>query len=212
MIRSSIIRIASIGIVAAGLLGLGASGAHAARPAADTASNRGSVTITFDPDVVEQMFKVGAFIYGSSEVSAYLSDSGSLSGSFPLTGSARARQSTLITVDPEVGGLTIYNGPAGTRAGLTSIVVKRTGSTGVVNAKIVGMFSPTDGQFSKNLTAFTITKAQTKKTSRGWQMDGTLTMTADAASTLNTLLKATVFTAGSPIGTLEATVGASVRP
>ena len=172
-----------------------------------TASSRGSVDVTFDPAFVEAMFKAGVFMYGASEVTVHLSDSGSLSGSFPLTGQARARATSSVIVDPEVGGLSLYNGPAQLSAGLGSLVLRRTGTTGTVTATIVGPFSTQTGQFQKTMTVFTISQAAAAGSTKRWTMNGTITMTREAADTLNSLLKTTVFTADAPMGT----VGAAVR-
>ena len=176
--------------------------------ASATPSTRGTVAVTFDPAFVQAMFKAGVFMYGSSEVTVYMGDSGALSGSFPLDGQSRARATSSITVDPEVGGLTLYNGPAQSLAGISSLVVRRAGATGTVTAKITGPFSMQNGQFEKTLVTFTISQASARGTPQRWTMNGTISLTRDAADTLNTLLKTTVFVADAPIGTLGAAVKA----
>ena len=189
---------------------MGTSVAHA-NPGS-TAAPGGSVEISFDPAFVTSMFKAGVFCYGASEVTVYFSDSGSLAGVFPLSGQSRAKATTRITVDPEVGGMSFFNGPAQATAGLLSIAVRRTGATGTLTGRIIGPFSKESGQFSKTVTLFTISQAVAKGSGGRWTMDGTLTLTADGASTLNSLLQTTVFVPSAPVGTLSATVGAPATP
>lgn len=190
------------------MLGLGVTASNtatAAQPTADPHS-QGVVSITFNDAFVQQMFKAGVFMYGSSEVGVYLSDSGSLTAQFPMTGQSSNRPTTALSVDGEVGGLSLYNGPAEATAGILGITIRRTGTTGVVNARVIGPYSAESGQFSQAMTVFTLSAARAKRTSSGWTMRGTLTLTAQGASTLNTLLKTTVFTTGGPVGSMDAAV------
>ena len=194
--------------LAVGMLGSGMVALHpaaAAQPAVDRTAES-AVNITFDDAFVQQMFKAGVFMYGSSEVGVYMGDSGALSAEFPLTGQSSNRPTIAMSVDGEVGGLSLYNGPAEATAGLLGIAVRRTGTTGIVNARVIGPYSSESGQFSQTMTVFAISAAQAKRTPSGWTMRGTLTLTAQGASTLNTLLKTTVFTTGGPIGSLDAAV------
>jgi len=184
-------------------LGLGLVGFQAGAAQAD---ERGSVAIMFSESVVPELFKAGVFMYGAESVEVSMGNSGALAASFPLTGDSTSRPTTSISVDGEVGGISFYNGPAEATAGLGSLVVRRTGRTGTVTGKLIGPFSMESGQFAKTMTVFTISGATARRTSSGWQMQGTLTLTADAASTLNTLLKTTVFTASAPIGEIFAQV------
>jgi hypothetical protein len=109
-------------------------------------------------------------------------------------------------VDGEVGGISFYNGPAEATAGLGQPGRAAHWPDGRGRRKFIGPFSMESGQFAKTMTVFTISGATARRTSSGWQMQGTLTLTADAASTLNTLLKTTVFTASAPIGEISAQV------
>ena len=194
--------------LAVGMLGSGVVAPHpaaAAQPSVDRTAES-AVSITFGDAFVQQLFKAGVFMYGSSEVAVYMSDSGSLTAEFPLTGQSSNSPTRVMTVDGEVGGLSLYNGPAEATAGLLGIGVRRTGTTGIVNARVIGPYSAESGQFSQTMTVFAISAARAKRTSSGWTMRGNLALTAQGASTLNTLLKTTVFTTETPIGTLDAAV------
>lgn len=201
MTNKRIIRAIAATALAVGLVGSGAQAAQAAEG--------GAVSIMFSESVVPQLFKAGVFMYGAESVEVAMGNSGALVASYPLIGDSTSRPTTSITVDGEVGGITFYNGPAEATAGLGSLVVRRTGRTGTVTGKIIGPFSTESGQFSKKMTVFTISRATARKTSSGWEMQGTVTLTADAASTLNTLLKTTVFTASAPIGEISGEVRSS---
>lgn len=197
LVRSAIA--ISVGIsLGLGVAGFTAGAAQAAEP--------GYVTVTFSETVVPTLFKAGVFMYGAESVQVSQGNSGALSANFPLQGQWKARPMNFIRVDGETGGISFYNGPAEATAGLSITVVRRSGQTGTVTGTIVGPFTKETGQFTKTLTVYTISKATVRRTSGGWQLQGTLTLTADAASTLNTLLKTTVFTAGSPIGEIYAGV------
>lgn len=194
--------------LAVGLTGSLAASAQAAQPASD-AKNRGSVTIVFDETLVPQLFKAGVFMYGAESVSVARGNSGALSLTFPLEGTSTSKPTTAITVDGEVGGISFINGPAEVTAGLISVSVRRTGRTGVVNGEIIGPFSTESGQFEKKMQVFTMSAATARRTAKGWRMDATLTLTPQAATTLNTLLKTTVFTSSAPSGELQAEVSTS---
>jgi hypothetical protein len=198
MTTKRIIRAIAATALTVGLVGSGAQAAQA--------DEGGAVSIMFSESVVPQLFKAGVFMYGAESVEVAMSNSGALYASYPLIGDSTSRPTTSIAVDGEVGGITFYNGPAEATAGLGSLVVRRTGRTGTVTGKLIGPFSMESGQFSKKLTVFTISQATARKTSSGWEMQGTVTLTADAASTLNTLLKTTVFSASAPIGEISAAV------
>ena len=144
--------------LAVGILGSGmveVDPAAAAQPAVDRTA-QSAVDITFGDAFVQQMLKAGVFMYGSSEVAVYMSDSGWLTTDFPLTGESSNRPTRAMTVDGEVGGLFLYNGPAEATAGLLGIGVRRTGTTGIVNARVIGPYSAESGQFSQTMTVFAI--------------------------------------------------------
>jgi hypothetical protein len=168
----------------------------------------GDVMIILDDSFQAPMFKGGVFIYGASEVSVALGDSGQLSAIFPLNGMATAT-SKVITVDPESGGLEFFNGPAGASAGLGSLVIRRSGSTGTILGRINGPYSTDAGQYSQTMPVFAMTAIRTRKQGSGWLMQANLTITGDAATAMNTLLKTSVFTPGTKMGVLMATVGGS---
>lgn len=168
---------------------------------------QGSLSITFNPQVVQQLFKAGVFMYGASSVGVVRSDSGSLSAEIPLDGQWTGTPTSRIAMDPETGGIDIINGPAEASAGVGSIVVRRTGSTGRVMATVVGPFSMESGQFSQTLALFTMSSAKAARTRCGWTTQARLTLTPEGASVLNTLAKTTAFTPGIQTGSLDATVG-----
>ena len=178
--------------------------------AASTAKASGDVSVRLDDSFQAKMFKAGVFIYDANAVSVSMGSSGVLSIKFPLTGSSTAKATTAITVDPETGGAEFYNGPAVTTVGLGNLVITRTGTTGTVKGKIIGAFDAATGkQFSKSLTVFTMSAAQTTKSGKDWTMDADLTLTKDAANTLNSQLNTKVFKAGASFGSLSADVNGS---
>ena len=105
----------------------------------------GSVNIMLSETLQGQMFKGGVFIYDANAVTVGMGSSGVLSMQFPLTGTSTATATSSITVDPETGGVTFYNGPAVTQLGLGDIVVRRTGTTGTVTGSFIGPFDAAAG-------------------------------------------------------------------
>ena len=194
------ITIASLGIW------LLASPTQAAEPLASPTKVSGSVVLEMSSSLVQQMFKAGLFIYGSSSVSVVMGDGGSLSADFPLAGRSSATPTTLIRVDSETGGISFYNGPAVATAGLTSLVVRRTGSAGVVNGRILGPFSQDSAQFDQTMPVFAMSVARAKTSSTGWTMTANLSLTEQGAAAFDTLLNTTVFHAGDQFGSLNADV------
>ncbi len=166
----------------------------------------GGIDIVLSPSYVQQMFKAGVFIYGSSDVEIGLGDSLSMRVYFPLNGTSKSTPTRLIQVDGETGGMDFYNGPKGTTASLNAPVVRRTGSTGFITGTLIGPFSTESGQFEKTMPVFAMSSARAKTSGTGWTMTAALTLTEQGAETLNTLLETSFFQAGAPIGSLSADV------
>lgn len=208
MTRRIVVRTIAAITLAIGLVSSGVGGLNPAAAAQRAAESQfpGAVNVVIGEAFVQQLFKAGVFMYGASEVTVAMGDSGALTVTFPLTGASTTRPTTAIAVDPEAGGLSLFNGPAQATAGFGNIVIRRTGTTGTVMARVVGPYSAESGQFDKTLTIFTISAARAKRTSHGWTMRGTLALTAEGASTLNTLLKTNVFTAAPTFASLDADV------
>lgn len=198
------IALASLAALAIALPG-GVLGAGAA--AADQKVD-GSMGITLSPEAVAQLFKAGVFVYNVSEVTVGMSDSGSLTIATPLDGQWKGKPATSVAQDPETGAATVYHGTAGTRIGIGSLAIRRTGSTGTVRAQLIGPYSMETGQqWSRTLTLFTMSKASGKQRRCGWSMEGTITLTPEAAAILNERLQTTVFSAAAPMGEASAGVG-----
>ncbi len=191
-----------------GLL-LASSPALATEQSAPPTTVRGSVSIVLGPSFVQQMFKAGIFIYGSSSVGVAMGGNQSLSASFPLEGTSKATPTSLIQVDGETGGMDIFNGPMGTTAGLDALVVRRTGSTGFITGNVIGPFSMESDQFNETIPLFAMSSARVKTSGTGWTLTSALTVTEQGAATLNTLLRSTFFQAGARIGSLRADVNSS---
>ena len=167
----------------------------------------GSVNIMLSETLQGQMFKGGVFIYDANAVTVGMGSSGVLSLQFPLTGTSTATATSSITVDPETGGVTFYNGPAVTQLGLGDIVVRRTGTTGTVTGSFIGPFDAAAGtQFHQRMTVFTMSGARTTRSGSHWTMNAHLTLTSEAAALLDSMLKTTVFTPGTAFGDLLADV------
>jgi len=188
-----------------GLL-LVAGPARAAEQSAPPTKALGNVNIVLGPSLVQQMFKAGLFVYGSSSVGVAMSGNQSLSVTFPLDGTAKAAPTSLIQIDGETGGMDFYNGPMGSTAGLTALVVRRTGSTGFITGTIIGPFSTQSDQFEETMPVFAMSSARAKTSGTGWTMTATLTITDQGAATLNTLLETNVFQPGARIGSLRSDV------
>ena len=198
----------ALGLVAAVLAGLllSATPGQAAVQSPSAKPATGSVQLAFGPTFVQQMFTAGVFIYGASSVTVRMGDSGSLSATFPPGGRSTAAPTSLIRTDGENGGLTFINGPAGATAALGSLVVRRTGGTGVVTGEIVGPFSSDTRQFAQTMPVFTLSSARAKASGSGWSMTAHMALTDQGAATLNTLLSTSIFRAGARIGSLSADV------
>ncbi len=180
--------------------------AHATERTATLVDARGAVNIELGPSFVQQMFKAGVFIYGSSDVRLGLGDNLSMQVYFPLNGTSKASPTTVIKVDRETGGMDFFNGPMGTTAGLAALVVRRTGSTGFITGKLIGPYSMETGQFAETMPVFAMSSAHTKASGAGWTMTAFLSLTDQGAATLNTLLETNFFQAGARIGSLNADV------
>ena len=183
--------------------------ARAAEGRAAASQATGSVTLDFGPSFVRQMFAGGLFMYGASSVSVGMGDSGDLAATFPLAGGSSATPTTLIRVDGETGGLTIFNGPAQTTASLTSLVVRRSGDVGGVVARILGPLTP-GLHYDQTMPTFALSSVRTKTSSTGWTMTAHMAVTERGAAALNTLLRTSIFRAGERIGSLRAEVGADL--
>ncbi|NQW72757.1 MAG: hypothetical protein HQ453_08495 [Actinobacteria bacterium] len=196
------------GFLACSMMGLlfVASPGRAAEQSAPPTKALGNVNIVLGPSFVQQMFKAGLFVYGSSSVRVAMSGNQSLSVTFPLDGTAKATPTSLIQVDGEAGGMDFYNGPMGSTAGLAALVVRRTGSTGFISGTLIGPFSMESGQFEKTMPVFAMSSARAKTSSTGWTMTATLTLTEQGAETLNTLLETSFFPGGARIGSLRSEV------
>jgi hypothetical protein len=202
MTRRTLVSVAAV-LVGASIL---AAPAHAS--AASKAS--GDVAMTLADSFQAKIFKAGVFIYDANAVRVGMGSSGMLTITFPLTGTSTAKATTSITVDPETGGAEFYNGPAVTTVGLGNLVVTRTGTTGTVKGNIIGAYNASTGkQFSKSLTVFTMSSAQTTTSGKDWTLSADLTLTKDAANTLNSQLNTKVFKAGASFGSLSAEVNGS---
>lgn len=207
MARTSTLRIVTaVAAAAACTVGGGVAVGPAAAQPKPVAVTDGAVNITFGPSEVQRLFKAGVFMYGASSVNVIMSDSGSLTATFPLGGESTTVPTTRMAVDPEIGAISTYNGPAEARAGVGSIVIRRTGTTGVVNASIVGPYSNETGQSVENVTLFTLSGVKVRQSSCEWTLSGRSALTQQAAASLNALLKTTVFTAGSRVGNVTAEV------
>jgi len=202
---SRTIVVASVVIAALALLTTSAQASVRTAPAKPAS---GSISLNFGPSSVQQMFKAGVFIYGSSDVSVGMSDSMSLGAIVPLLGESTATATTLIQTDGEVGGIDFFNGPGGTTAGIGSIVVRRTGGTGVITGDVIGPFSQETGQFDETMPVFSLSSVRTTRSTTGWKMTAKMALTDRGATTLNTLLKTTVFQGGVQIGSFGADVKA----
>lgn len=207
MLRSPVVRALAPMALAVAAIAVLITPAQAALPSAPARAT-GDVMIILDDSFQGPMFKGGVFMYGASEVSVALGDSGQLSAIFPLNGMATATSKTIV-VDPETGGLEFFNGPAEASAGLGSLVIRRSGSTGTITGRISGPYSADAGQYSQTMPVFVMTAVRTSKQGGGWVMQANLALTGDAATALNTLLKTSVFTPGTKMGVLMATVGGS---
>ena len=127
----------------------------------------GGIDIVLGPPYVQQMFRAGVFVYGSSDVELGLGDDLSMRVYFPLKGTSKAAPTSLIQVDGETGGMDFYNGPNGTTASLHAPVVRRTGSTGFTTGTVIGPFSTETGQFEKTKPVFAMSSARAKPSSTG---------------------------------------------
>ena len=137
--------------------------------------------IIIDPSLQAHVFTAGIFMYAARRVSAALGYVGQLSAIFPLNGVATATSKTIV-VDPETGGLEFFNGPAETSAGLGSLVIRRSGSTGTITSRISGPYSAHAGQYSQTMPVFATTAVRTRKRGSGWVMQANLALTGDSAA------------------------------
>ena len=97
----------TVGFLACSMMGLllVAGPARAAEQSAPPTKALGNVNIVLGPSLVQQMFKAGLFVYGSSSVGVAMSGNQSLSVTFPLDGTAKAAPTSLIQIDGETGGM-----------------------------------------------------------------------------------------------------------
>ena len=168
------------------------------------ASEKGFVSLYFSSTYTAKLFKAGVFFYGNNDAQAQMGDSNGLAAVFPLLeGSSVGWLKKKISVGSGNGNINLFNGPAETTAGLSSIVIRQAGDTGTIHARLVGPWSQQSGQFSQSLPVFTLAKVRIKTTTTGWNMKAQMSMTNRGADTLNKLLDTRFFQGGQRVGTLS---------
>ena len=145
MSRSTGSRTIAVVAVLVAALALLTTPAQASARTAPAKPVTGSIVLTFGPSYAQQMFKAGVFIYGSSDVSVRMSDSTALSVIVPLNGASTSTPTTLIQVDSEAGGVDFFNGPGEATAGIAGLAIRRTGTTGMINGRVIGPYSAEAG-------------------------------------------------------------------
>lgn len=208
MSRSTGSRTITVAAVLVAALALLTTPAQASARTAPAKPATGSIVLTFGPSYVQQMFKAGVFIYGSSDVSVRMSNSTALSAIVPLNGASTSTPTTLIQVDGEAGGIDFFNGPGEATAGIAGLAIRRTGTTGMITGRVIGPYSAEAGQFDETLPVFSLSAVRSTRSNSGWKMTAKMTLTDRGATTLNTLLKTNFFRGGTPVGSFNADVNA----